>query len=65
MSVTSDESLHEVQHEKQHEIMLDSSISQSRHVEVGRELEPWVPDEDAPQCPELENTFDGPWNRLL
>ncbi|KAG6727615.1 hypothetical protein I3842_02G134200 [Carya illinoinensis] len=63
VSVTSDESLHEVQHEKQQEILLDSSISQSRHVEVGRELAPWVPDEDAPQCPELENIFDGPWNR--
>jgi hypothetical protein len=45
--------------------MLDSSISQSRYVEMERELEPWVPDEDAPQCPGLDNIFDGPWNRLL
>lgn len=45
------------------EIMVDSVISQSRHVEMGRELQRWVPDEDDPQCPELENLFDGPWNR--
>lgn len=46
-----------------HEIMVDSVISQSCHVETGRELQRWVPDEDDPQCPELENIFDGPWNR--
>ena len=45
--------------------MLDSSISQSRHGEAERQLERWVPDEDNPQCPELENIFDGNWNRLL
>lgn len=45
------------------EIMVDSVISQPRHHEVGRELKRWVPDEDVPQCPELENIFDGPWNR--
>ncbi|PIN24692.1 Protein interacting with poly(A)-binding protein [Handroanthus impetiginosus] len=53
----------ELQHEKQQELMTDSSISQSRHVEVGRELERWVPDEDDLGCPDLENTFDGHWNR--
>lgn len=53
-------------HQDMHqEIMVDSLISQSRHVELGRELKPWVPDEDDPQCPELENIFDGHWNRLL
>lgn len=45
--------------------MIDSFISQSRRVEVERELEPWVPDEDDPQCPESENIFDNHWNRLL
>ncbi|XP_014500982.1 polyadenylate-binding protein-interacting protein 3 [Vigna radiata var. radiata] len=51
-------------HQDMHqEIMVDSLISQSRHVELGRELKPWVPDEDDPQCPELENIFDGHWNR--
>ncbi|CAJ1955489.1 unnamed protein product [Sphenostylis stenocarpa] len=45
------------------EIMVDSLISQSRNVDLGRELKPWVPDEDDPQCPELENIFDGHWNR--
>jgi hypothetical protein len=45
--------------------MIDSFISQSRLVETERELEPWVPDEDELQCPELENIFDGHWNRLL
>lgn len=65
MSVTRDELSHEVQHEKQQDLMLDSSISQSRYVEMERELEPWIPDEDDPQCPELDNIFDGTWNRLL
>ncbi|XP_057771030.1 polyadenylate-binding protein-interacting protein 4-like isoform X2 [Salvia miltiorrhiza] len=55
--------LSELQREKQQELMTDSCISQSRHVEAGRELERWVPDEDDPGCPELENIFDGPWNR--
>nr|KYP63669.1 Ataxin-2 isogeny [Cajanus cajan] len=53
----------ESHYDMQHEIMVDSVISQSRHVEIGRELQRWVPDEDDPQCPELENIFDGPWNR--
>ncbi|PON96212.1 Ataxin [Trema orientale] len=63
VSVTRDAFSDEVQCEKQQELMIDSFISQSRHVEVERELEPWVPDEDDPQCPELENIFDGHWNR--
>lgn len=45
--------------------MIDSSISQSRRGEMERELEPWIPDEDDPRCPDLENIFDGHWNRLL
>lgn len=45
--------------------MTDSCISQSRHVEVERELGRWIPDKDDPQCPELENIFDGTWNRYL
>jgi hypothetical protein len=45
--------------------MVDSLISQSHHAELGRELKPWIPDEDDPQCPELENIFDGHWNRLF
>ena len=64
MAVTSDGFASELQHEKHQEILIDSAISQSRHVEVERELERWVPDKDDPQCPELENIFDGPWNRL-
>ena len=55
----------ESHHDMHKEIMVDSLISQSRHVDLGRELKPWVPDEDDPQCPELENIFDGHWNRLL
>ncbi|KAG8380132.1 hypothetical protein BUALT_Bualt07G0161800 [Buddleja alternifolia] len=61
--VTRDGFTNELQHEKQQELLTDSSISQSRHVELGRELERWVPDEDDTGCPELENIFDGPWNR--
>lgn len=53
----------EFQREKQQEMVVDSVISQSRHAEVERELERWVPDKDVPQCPELENIFDGHWNR--
>uniref|UniRef100_A0A5B7ASG1 Putative polyadenylate-binding protein-interacting protein 4 isoform X1 n=1 Tax=Davidia involucrata TaxID=16924 RepID=A0A5B7ASG1_DAVIN len=63
VSVTRDGLTNELQRVKQQDILLDSSISQSHHVEVVRELERWVPDEDDPQCPELENIFDGPWNR--
>ncbi|CAK7356548.1 unnamed protein product [Dovyalis caffra] len=64
ISVTIDGMSNELQHAKEQEIMIDSFISQSRLVEMGRELEPWIPDEDNPQCPELENIFDGPWNSL-
>ncbi|RDX58492.1 Polyadenylate-binding protein-interacting protein 4 [Mucuna pruriens] len=53
----------ESHYDMHHEILVDSVISQSHHVEMGRELQPWIPDEDDPQCPELENIFDGPWNR--
>ncbi|KAK9281572.1 hypothetical protein L1049_004475 [Liquidambar formosana] len=62
VSVTRDGLSNELR-EKQKELMLDSIISQSRNIDVERELERWVPDEDDPQCPELENIFDGPWNR--
>lgn len=64
MPVIRDGFTNELQHEKQQDLMTDSCISQSRHVEAGRELERWVPDEDDLGCPELENIFDGPWNRL-
>ncbi|XP_057455412.1 polyadenylate-binding protein-interacting protein 3-like isoform X2 [Lotus japonicus] len=63
VSVTRDDLLSESYHDMHQEIMVDSLISQSRHVESGRELKPWVPDEDDPQCPELDNIFDGQWNR--
>ncbi|KAL8466283.1 hypothetical protein ACS0TY_035412 [Phlomoides rotata] len=55
----------EFQHEKQQELMTDSCISRSGHVDGGRELERWVPDENdlGCRCPELENIFDVPWNR--
>ncbi|XP_022723210.1 polyadenylate-binding protein-interacting protein 4-like isoform X3 [Durio zibethinus] len=63
VAVTRDGFASELQLEKHQEILIDSVISQSRHFEVERELEPWVPDEDDPRCPELENIFDGTWNR--
>lgn len=62
--MTSD-GFNEVQHEKQQELMLDSYISQSHHADAERVLKPWVPDEDVPQRPELENIFDSHWHRLL
>lgn len=60
VSVTRDGLMNELQHD---DIMIDSSISQSRHVDLERELEPWVPDDDNLECPELDNTFDRHWNR--
>ncbi|CAA0816174.1 Polyadenylate-binding protein-interacting protein 4 [Striga hermonthica] len=63
VSLSRDGLTNELQNERQQELMTDSCISQSRHVEVGRELEPWVPDENDPGCPELDNIFDGHWNR--
>nr|GEW68500.1 polyadenylate-binding protein-interacting protein 3-like isoform X1 [Tanacetum cinerariifolium] len=61
--VTKDGLMNELQHDQLHDIMIDSSISQSRLVDLERELEPWVPDDDNPECPELDNTFDSHWNR--
>lgn len=61
--VISDVSKIEFQHDKKQELMVDSCISQSRHVELGRELEPWIPDENDLGCFELDNIFDGTWNR--
>ncbi|KAH0925909.1 hypothetical protein HID58_018165 [Brassica napus] len=49
--------------EKPSELLTDSSISQSYHVDSERELQRWVPDEDVPDCPDLENVFDDPWKR--
>ncbi|KAJ1407124.1 LsmAD domain, partial [Sesbania bispinosa] len=63
IAVSRDDIPSESHYDMHQEIMVDSVISQSRHVERGRELQRWVPDEDDPQCPELENIFDGPWNR--
>ncbi|KAK9078370.1 hypothetical protein SSX86_002427 [Deinandra increscens subsp. villosa] len=61
--VTRDGLMNEFQNDQLHDIMIDSSISQSRHVDLERELEPWIPDDDNPECPELDNTFDRHWNR--
>lgn len=54
----------ELQYERQQELLTDSCISQSRHVDLGRELERWIPDENNPSYPDLENIFDSPWKRL-
>ncbi|XP_054784825.1 polyadenylate-binding protein-interacting protein 3-like isoform X2 [Prosopis cineraria] len=63
VAVTRDGLPSEAHHEMYQDIIVDSIISQSRHVDMERELQPWVPDEDDPQCPELENVFDETWNR--
>lgn len=65
VAVTRDGLPSEPHHDRYQEIMVDSLISQSHHAGLGRELKPWVPDEDDIQCPELENIFDGQWNRLF
>lgn len=49
--------------ERRKDLMIDSVISRSHNVEVERELERWTPDVDDPECPELDNIFDGTWNR--
>ncbi|KAK4267247.1 hypothetical protein QN277_024052 [Acacia crassicarpa] len=63
VAVTRDGPPNEAHHELYQDIIVDSVISQSRHVDLERELQPWVPAEDDPQCPELENIFDETWNR--
>ncbi|KAK1416909.1 hypothetical protein QVD17_26028 [Tagetes erecta] len=63
VSVTRDVMMHEFQNDQPHDIMIDSTISHSRHVDLDRELQPWVPDDDNQECPELDNTFDRHWNR--
>ncbi|CAH1422817.1 unnamed protein product [Lactuca virosa] len=63
VTVTRDGFTNEVHLEKQQDIMTDSLISRSRHVDLERELEPWVPDDDNIELPELDNTFDRHWNR--
>ncbi|XP_006307069.2 polyadenylate-binding protein-interacting protein 3 [Capsella rubella] len=49
--------------EKPLELLTDSLISQFYNVDLERELKPWVPDEDVPDCSDLENVFDDPWKR--
>lgn len=62
VAVSTSDLVSESHYDVHQEIMVDSVISQPRHVDLGRELHRWVPDEDVPQCPELDNIFDGPWN---
>ncbi|KAF6152358.1 hypothetical protein GIB67_006012 [Kingdonia uniflora] len=59
--ISEDESTNGLQYERD-DIMIDSFISKS-HYSEGRELKPWTPDEDDPQCPESENIFEDTWNR--
>ncbi|XP_078172139.1 CTC-interacting domain 4 isoform X2 [Carex rostrata] len=49
--------------EKKKDLLIDSVISQSRHVEE-RELERWAPDGDESDCLELETMYGGrKWSR--
>ncbi|XP_042484590.1 polyadenylate-binding protein-interacting protein 4-like isoform X2 [Macadamia integrifolia] len=61
--LSSDGSTNGLQLEKRQDIMTDTLISQSHYVDLERELGRWTPDEDDPQLPELENIFNGTWNR--
>ncbi|PKA59171.1 hypothetical protein AXF42_Ash001264 [Apostasia shenzhenica] len=61
--LTTDEFLGVNGHDKRKDLMIDSVISRSHNIEVERELERWTPDADTPECPELDNIFDGTWNR--
>lgn len=62
VTVTKDGLSNEVHNENQ-ELLIDCIISQSHQHDAERELKPWIPDDDDPQFPELDNIFDGPWNR--
>ncbi|TYK07254.1 polyadenylate-binding protein-interacting protein 3 isoform X1 [Cucumis melo var. makuwa] len=62
VTVTKDGLSNEV-HSENNELLIDCIISQSRQHDAERELKPWIPDDDDPQFPELDNIFDGPWNR--
>ncbi|KAJ0250506.1 Polyadenylate-binding protein-interacting protein 3 [Hirschfeldia incana] len=63
LPVDSNDVSNSAQCEKPSELLTDSSISQSCHVDSERELKRWVPDEDVPDCPDLEKVFDDPWKR--
>ncbi|KAL0900152.1 hypothetical protein Bca101_084113 [Brassica carinata] len=57
LSVSSDDTLNAVLSEKPVELLTDSSISKSRHIDLGRELTHWGPDGYVP--PGQDNMFDG------
>lgn len=63
MSLSSDEFTSGHAREKRKDLMIDSVISHSHHLEMERQLAPWMPDEDDPDCPELDNIFDGTLDR--
>ncbi|AEE33057.1 Polyadenylate-binding protein-interacting protein 3 [Arabidopsis thaliana] len=63
LPLSSDSVSDSVQCEKPLELLTDSLISQFYNVDLERELKPWVPDEDVPDCSDLENVFDDPWKR--
>jgi hypothetical protein len=50
--------------EKKKDLLIDSVISQSRHVEE-RELERWAPDGDDSDCLELEMYGGRKWSRSV
>ncbi|KAJ0964956.1 hypothetical protein J5N97_026094 [Dioscorea zingiberensis] len=51
--------------DKRQDLMTDSAISHPHHVETGRKLKHWTLDNDDPEYRELEDIFDGTWNRLV
>lgn len=61
--LTSDEFSTANARERRKDLMIDSAISRSHNGEAERELERWTPDVDDPECPELDNIFNGTWNR--
>ncbi|KAG6481868.1 polyadenylate-binding protein-interacting protein 4-like [Zingiber officinale] len=61
--VSLDEFTSGLSNEKGKDLLIDSVISHSHHLETERELTPWIPDGDDPECPELENIFDGTLDR--
>eukprot|EP00249_Psilotum_nudum_P015390 c25304_g2_i1 orf=1-2427(-) len=49
--------------ENRTDILTDANLSQSRHLELERELKPWTPDKDDPKDLGLDSTFQNTWNR--
>ncbi|CAN8269365.1 unnamed protein product [Cochlearia groenlandica] len=63
LCISSEDTSKAVQSEKPGELLIDSSIPKSYHVDMERKLERWVPEENVPHVQNLGNVFDDPSKR--